>query len=377
MSSDPTETFSTRPTGSRIFGCALALVMLVGLPVAAILWMTAVPGRSWIAPLPPLDPGQQQIATNLEAHVRAIASVPHNIEHPLALERSASYIENSLAGLGYQVHRQPLVGPDSERNIEVVIDPAKPTAQTLVIGAHYDSVFDAPGANDNATGTAGVIELARLLADLRGKSALRIRLVLFVNEEPPNFQTANMGSLVYAERLKQTREPVMGMLCLETLGYYSDAPRSQHYPAPLDLLYPGTGNFVAFVGLTSSRSFVRKTVGAFRAQAQFPSVGGTAPGFVTGIDWSDHWSFEQVGIPAVMITDTAPFRYPWYHKRGDTPEKVDYAKLARVVSGLERVVRGWAGAPISVDPPGAPSNPSSHERLPPQGPVHRSEEGRR
>ena len=342
LTSDPTESFSTRPTGSRVLGYAAALLILVGLPVAAILWMTAVPGHSWAAPLPPLDPGQQQIAANLEAHVRAIAGKPHNIEYPAALEAAAQHIEDALTETGYAVHRQPLDPDRSERNIEVVIEPARPNAQTLVIGAHYDSAFDAPGANDNATGTAGVIELARLLADLRGKSGLRIRLVLFVNEEPPNFQTANMGSLVYAERLKHTGELVIGMLCLETLGYYSDQPHSQHYPAPLDLLYPSTDNFVAFVGLTSSRSFVRKTVGAFRAQARFPSVGGSAPGFITGIDWSDHWSFEQVGIPAVMITDTAVFRYPWYHMRGDTPDKVDYAKLARVVSGLERVVRGWA-----------------------------------
>jgi len=345
MASDPGETFSTRPTGSRILGCAVALLVLVVLPIATILWMTAVPGHSHAGPLPPLDAGQRQIAANLEAHIRAIASKPHNIEHPAALELAALHIENALTDLGYAIHRQPLGLDGSERNIEVVIDPAKPTAQTLVIGAHYDSAYDAPGANDNATGTAAVIELARRLADLHGKSALRIRLVLFVDEEPPNFQTANMGSLVYAERLKRSGEPVLGMLCLETLGYYSDQPRSQHYPAPLDILYPSTGNFVAFVGLTSSRNFVRKTVGAFRSQAAFPSVGGTAPGFITGIDWSDHWSFEQVGIPAVMITDTAPFRYPWYHTSGDTPDKVDYARLARVVSGLERVVRVWAEAP--------------------------------
>ncbi|MEO7687841.1 MAG: M28 family peptidase [Sphingomonas sp.] len=345
MSSDPPETFSTRPSRARVIGWSIALLVLIGFPVATILWMTAVPGHSHTGTLPPLDAGQQQMATNLEAHVRAIASKPHNIEHPAALEFAALHIENALIDMGYTIHRQPLGQDGSERNIEVVIDPAAPTAETLVIGAHYDSAFDAPGANDNATGTAGVIELARLLADLRGKSALRIRLVLFVDEEPPNFQTANMGSLVYAERLKRTGEPVTGMLCLETLGYYSDQPGSQHYPAPLDLLYPRTGNFVAFVGLTSSRGFVRKTVGAFRAHAQFPSIGGTVPGFVTGIDWSDHWSFEQVGIPAVMITDTAPFRYPWYHRRGDTPDKVDYAKLARVVSGLERVVRGWATVP--------------------------------
>ncbi len=352
MSSEPPETISTRPTRTSVIGWSVALILLIGIPVATALWMTSVPGYSWSGPLPPLAPAQKQLAARLEAHVRAIASVPHNIEHPRALEASALYIESALTGLGYTVRRQPLEPGRAERNIEVTIEPAAPSAQTLVIGAHYDSAFDAPGANDNASGVAGVIELARMLADLRGKSALRIRLVLFVNEEPPNFQTANMGSLIYAERLAATHEPVLGMISLEALGWYSDEPGSQHYPAPLGLLYPHTGNFIAFVGTTGSRSWVRKAVGAFRARAAFPSVGGTAPGFVTGIDWSDHWSFEQVGVPALMITDTAPFRYPWYHLPGDTPEKVDYTKVARVVSGLEAMVRGWAITPLG-NPPGA------------------------
>ena len=166
--------------------------------------------------------------------------------------------------------------------------------------------------------------------------------MLFVNEEPPYFKTELMGSLVYARRLKQSGESVAGMISLETLGFYSDEEGSQRYPPPLGLLYPAKGDFVAFVGLTSSRSFVRKAVGSFRNVAPFPSVGGTAPGFIPGIDWSDHWSFEQVGMPAVMVTDTALFRYPHYHTPADAPDKVDYERLARVVSGLEQVIRGWA-----------------------------------
>ena len=318
--------------------------LIVALPFAALLWMTSVPGRAHSGPLPPLTAGQGELARRLQTHVRAIASVPHNVGYPEELERSARYIEAMLAGLGYQVRRQPFQAAGVEvRNLEAVIEPAAPDARTLVVGAHYDSCCDAPGANDNGTGSAAILELARLLADLRGKSSLRIRLVLFVNEEPPFFKTEQMGSLVYAKALKQTGEPVLGMMSLETIGYYSDAPGSQHYPPPLGLLYPKTGNFIAFVGLTSSRAFVRKTVAAFRAAAPFPSVGGTAPAAVPGIDWSDHWSFEQVGIPALMATDTAPFRYPYYHTPSDTPDKIDYERLARVVSGLERVVRGWAG----------------------------------
>jgi Zn-dependent M28 family amino/carboxypeptidase len=247
--------------------------------------------------------------------------------------------------MGYDAHRQLFNADGQEvRNIEVVIDPTanSASANTLVIGAHYDSYFHAPGANDNATGAAGIIELARLLGDLRGKSSIRIRLVLFVNEEPPYFKTEFMGSLVYAKRLRESGAPVLGMVALETLGFYSDEEHSQRYPWPLGLLYPTTGNFVAFVGLTSSRTFVRRIVASFRAAAAFPSVGGSAPGFIPGIDWSDHWSFEQVGIPAVMVTDTALFRYPHYHTAADTPDKVDYERLARVISGLETVFRQWA-----------------------------------
>ncbi|MDF7774485.1 M20/M25/M40 family metallo-hydrolase [Sphingomonas sp. AOB5] len=322
----------------------LALVALIfATPVLALLWMTAVPGRSHEGPLPALTPAQVQLSTRLRTHVEAIAREPHNLGHPEALERAATYLEATLAGMGYAVIRQPFDGGRA-RNLEVVIDPADPKAPTLVVGAHYDSAFTAPGANDNATGTAAVLELARTLADLRGKAAVRIRLVLFVNEEPPFFQTDRMGSLVHANRLKASGERVDGMFSLETLGYYSDRPGSQRYPFPLSLLYPDTGNFVAFVGTTGSRNLVRRTVGAFRAVAPFPSVGGTAPAFVQGIDWSDHWAFEQNGIPALMITDTAPFRYPHYHRRTDTPDKIDYDRLARVVTGLEQVIRRWRAA---------------------------------
>jgi Zn-dependent M28 family amino/carboxypeptidase len=308
--------------------------------------MTRVPGRSHVGPLPPLTSDQTQLAKRLQEHVRAIASAPHNVMHPDKLEAAALYIERALASMDYEVGRQSFRADGQEvRNLEVVIDPAPSTAaeaKTLVVGAHYDSYLHAPGANDNGTGVAGVIELARLLGNLRGRSSLRIRLVLFVNEEPPYFKTELMGSLVYARRLKESGEPVLGMFSLETLGFYSDQAHSQRYPPPLGLLYPTTGNFVAFVGLTSSRPFVRRAVGSFRALVAFPSVGGTAPGIIPGIDWSDHWAFEMVGIPALMITDTAPFRYPHYHSAADTPDKVDYDKLARVVSGLERVITEWA-----------------------------------
>lgn len=336
--------------GPRTFAAAAVATLFLA-PVALILWMTAVPGQSHQGPLPPLTPQDAALAAALEADVRAIATEPHNTDHPEALERAARHVEGALAAAGYRPAAQPFAAAgQTVRNIEAVVEPRPGAAAgTLVVGAHYDSWGIAPGANDNGTGTAAVLALARRLADLRGKTNLRIRFVLFVNEEPPFFKTEAMGSLVYARRLAASKEPVLGMLSLETLGFYSERPNSQHYPPPLGMLYPTTGDFVAFVGLTSSRAFVRRTVRDFRAHAPFPSVGGTAPGFVQGIDWSDHWSFEQVGIPALMLTDTAPFRYPHYHSRDDTPDKVDYRRLARVTAGLERMVRAWAAEDAATD----------------------------
>ncbi|MBY8822584.1 M28 family peptidase [Sphingomonas colocasiae] len=330
-----------------IKGAILVAILLVfTLPVAGIFRATAVPGQSYRAPLPPLTSAQEALAERLRGHVQAIGARPHNLAHPAELERVARHIEATLAAQGHAVHRQPFaVRGRTARNIEVVIAPARPDAETLVIGAHYDSHRDAPGANDNGSGSAAVIELARNLSDLQGKAALRIRLVLFVNEEPPYFKGNHMGSLVYARRLQSSGERIRGMISLETLGFYSDRDRSQHYPPPLDLLYPARGDFVAFVGLVSSRGFVRETVRLFRETAQFPSEGGTAPGIVQGIDWSDHWSFAQIGAPALMVTDTAPFRYPYYHTTADTPDKLDYQRLARVTSGLEQVIRRIATTP--------------------------------
>jgi hypothetical protein len=321
------------------------LGLLIGLPATALMWMTAVPGRSWNGPLPPLAPAEAALAGRLEAHVRAIAGEPHNLAHPEALERSAAYLEQQLAASGYDVRRQVFdAGTARVRNIEVAL--ASPSgAPGLVVGAHYDSFGDAPGANDNATGAAAIVELARGLRDLQGRSSLSIRLVLFVNEEPPWFRTNKMGSLVYARALKRQGVSLRGMIALDTLGFYSDREGGQHYPTPLDALYPAKGDFIAFVARVSSRDFLRRTVADYRSVARFPSEGGTAPGFVSGIDWSDHWAFAETGYPALMISDTAPFRYPYYHSPEDRSDKVDYRRLARVVAGLERMIRGWANAP--------------------------------
>ena len=305
--------------------------------------MLGVPGRGHHGALPALTTEEKDLAGRLRAHVVAIASEPHNIGHDEALERAARHIERALERSAYSIDRQVFSVRGSEvRNIEATREPKDATAPgTLIVGAHYDSFEDSPGANDNATGTAAVLELARLLKTWQPRQT-RLRFVLFVNEEPPYFRTADMGSWRYAERLSERGERVRGMIALETIGAFSDTPGSQRYPPPFGLIFPATADFVAFVGMPGGRGFLREVIGSFRRHAKFPSIGGVAPDIVPGIGWSDHWAFHQFGFAAIMITDTAPYRYRHYHLPSDTPDKADYGKLARITKGLERVVRDIA-----------------------------------
>ncbi len=161
---------------------------------------------------------------------------------------------------------------------------------------------------------------------------------------PPFFQTDLMGSRVYARRCRRRGEAIVAMLSLETIGYYSDAPGSQYYPPPVGLISPSTGDFIGLIGNVALRKLVRAAVGSFRRHARFPSEGAALPGFIAGVGCSDHWAFWQEGYPAVMVTDTAPFRYPYYHTRHDTQDKLGFDRMARVVNGLRGVVTDLASA---------------------------------
>jgi len=321
----------------------LTILALLTFSAAFIYWYTlGMPGRSHAGPLPVLNEDEREIAGTLRRHVEAIASRPHNTYFPRELEKSARRIEEVLASLGYSPQVQKFVASGVEvRNIEVVIEPesAGEDISTVVIGAHYDSAGNAPGANDNGSGVAALLELARLMKS-HAMIKTRLRIVFFVNEEPPHFMTETMGSLVYARSLAATGEKVRAMLSLETLGAYSDKPGSQRYPPPLSFFLPSIGNFIAIVGTLGARSLAAEVTRRFRESVAFPSVGGVAPAVIPGITWSDHWSFGKFGISAVMITDTALFRYDHYHLPSDTPDKVDYERLARVTGGLARVIRG-------------------------------------
>src|SRR5262245_9572815 len=328
-----------------LLGIAVTLLLMLAATYGAIHYMTGVPGRSHSGPLPALTEEERRLASALKQHIETIASREHNLRRYDELEKAARYLEATLASYGHSTGRQEFFFDDKPvRNIDVVIEPRAGIVdpEVIVVGAHYDSAPGTPGANDNGSGAAAVLELARLLRDLNGVAGRRIRLVLFVNEEPPYFKTEDMGSLHYARALAERSERVVAMYSLETIGYYSSAPGSQKYPALFNLLFPDRGDFVAFVGTPSARALVWETIRSFRSHTAFPSIGGVAPAAVPGIDWSDHWAFTQQGFPAMMATDTAPFRYPHYHQPSDTPDKVDNESLARVVKGMERVIRDVA-----------------------------------
>lgn len=300
--------------------------------------MLQMPGESYRDALLPLTVEEQELAQELETDVIKIASEPHNFLAYNNLVQTAQYLENELTRAGYQVnHYQYTVDGQEFDNLEVEIPGTTQPKEIILIGAHYDSVANVPGANDNGSGAAAVLALARRFAGKPQQKTLRF--VEFVNEEPPFFWTPDMGSFVYAQICDQRQDNIVGMMSLETMGYYSDRLGSQQYPAPLNLFYPMQGNFIAFIGNVDSGNWVRQAIGSFRQHTQFPSEGAAVPSFLPGVGWSDHWSFWQQGYPGLMITDTAPFRYPYYHRAEDTPDKIDYGKLAQVVAGLERVIR--------------------------------------
>lgn len=321
----------------------LLLVILLGCAVFAWYYMIRMPGRSFRGELVTLSDQQAALRDELRRDVESLSVTigERNLENYPALRRAADFVEQELETAGYQVARQTYRTLDLDcDNLEAtLVGTSKPDEIVLVV-AHYDSFRGTPGANDNASGTAGLLALARRF---RPKTAARtIRFVAVTNEEPPYFQHDDMGSWVYARRCRQRQEKLVAVLSLETIGYFPNDPGSQQYPAPFGMFYPAQGDFIAVIGNVGSRPLVHRVVESFRRQTQFPSEGGAVPGEIDGVGWSDHWSFWQEGYQAVMITDTAPFRYRYYHTPEDTPDKLDFDGMARVVSGVEEVVRELA-----------------------------------
>ncbi len=278
---------------------------------------------------------------DLQRHVHALAvSIGERHAGKLQpLNQTADYIVKQFEHTGLAVRDQTYTAYGTEfRN--VIAELGGEIDEIIVVGAHYDSVPGSPAANDNASGVAALLELAARNADQRFHRT--IHFVAFPNEELPHGGTDAMGSLTYAGRAKQNGDKIIAMMSLETIGYYTDEPGSQKYPAPLAWLYPDTGNFVAFVGNLRSRQLVRTAIASFRSHATIASEGIAAPNLLRDIRRSDHASFWRHGYPAIMVTDTASFRYPYYHTPQDTPDKIDFTRLAQVTAGLNQVIRELA-----------------------------------
>ena len=326
--------------GAIRLACLFALILVLCLGCWSC--MISMPGTPWSGELPPLTEKETAISASLRRDVEMLAGEigVRNHQSYANLLKAADAIEERFEKAGLVVARQTFeTRGKSFHNIEVEL---AGSGGIVVVGAHYDTAFFCPGANDNGTGVAALLALAEAFA--KDPPSRTIRFVAFCNEEPPFFRTEFMGSRVYAKRCKEREEDIVAMLSLETMGFYSDEEGSQEYPFPLSLCYPSKGDFIAFVGNVASRGLVRDLVRSFREKGRFPSQGGALPGWLPGVGWSDHEQFWEIGVPAVMVTDTAVFRYPYYHFPQDTPAKVDFDRCARVVAILEEVIRDLAEA---------------------------------
>ena len=333
----------TRRPNWRLRAACAALALFL---VAGFVWIwrvTQMPLESYKRPLPPLSDEESQLATRLSAHVKYMSQTvgERSIPRLDSLRVATDYLCDVFRKAGYVPKVSTYsVGGHSVSNIEANLIGGDNETGIVIVGAHYDSIPGTVGADDNATGVAGTLELARMLRG--GKLTRTVRFVLFVNEEPPYFQTSEMGSVVFARQLRRDRVPVSAMISLEMLGFYSDTPGSQKYPSGLSVFYPSRGDFISFVGNEESRDLVRRSIRSFRASTNFPSEGIAAPANWPGVGWSDHWAFWQQQYPAIMITDTAMFRNPYYHTPRDTVEHIDFERMARVVGGVRQVVESLA-----------------------------------
>jgi hypothetical protein len=280
----------------------------------------------------------------LEAHVAKLGGEigERNVFNPRALHAAADYISAVWREQGYQVTPYPYEVNGIEcANLEITRPGLHRPDEFLLIGAHYDSVIGSPGANDNGSGIAALLETSRLFARLAPD--ISVRFVAFVNEEPPFFMGRHMGSLVYARMARQRGDKIRLMVALETIGYFRHEPGSQRYPPLFRAFHPDRGDFIAFVSNLASRRLMRRTAAAFRTHSDFPLEQTATLAWVPGVAWSDHFSFWRQHYRAFMVTDTAFYRYPHYHTADDTPDKLDYPALARVNRGLFMAFAALAG----------------------------------
>jgi len=259
-----------------------------------------------------------------------------NYKNPASLRKAADYIYDVLSRHTDKVQIQEYsIGANQYRNIIGIINPE--CTETIVTGAHYDVAGNTPGADDNASGIAGILEIARMLR--KERPSYRIELAAYTLEEPPFFGTQKMGSYIHAKSLKERRADLKVMLCLEMIGYFSDRENSQKFPLPfMRLFYPDKGNFIGVIGNMSQIKITRKIRELIKEGSEIPVYSLNAPALLPGIDLSDHRNFWHFGYKAVMITDTAFYRNPHYHQRTDTIKTLDFKRMYEVIKGVKHAI---------------------------------------
>lgn len=327
----------------RLLTWAIALFVLVVLPLAAFWVVVCQPSNRTNSPSEAkVDPAR------LEATVRHLSEdrIPRDFSARENLDLIADEIESEFSAAGARTKRLSYRHSGLYRfhNVSGFFGPDDPTLPRVIVGAHYDTYETFPGADDNASGVAGVLELARLLGQLDPSAlVLPVELICWPLEEPPYFRSDQMGSAQHAIHLRKNRIPVRLMISLEMIGYFSDEPESQDYPMPLlHLFYPDRGNFIAVAGDLKNRGSVSLAKAAMRGATSLPVHSIAAPRNLPGIDFSDHLNYWKQGYPAIMITDTAFYRNDRYHTERDTADTLDYERMAQVVVGVYEVIRAVA-----------------------------------
>ncbi len=329
---------------AKLFAISICLLAgVTGVSAVAISRSVKMPGQSFAGARPAPTEELQQIESILRKDLTMLSVTigPRPRWSADKLTESVAYIKKEMETTGgkVEVQKYTLDGIEYE-NVELTI-PGK-SDEVVVVGAHYDTVEGCPGANDNGSGVVAMLELARYFG--KHPQERTLKFVAFANEEF-YFRTEGMGSCRYVWRLNKTKElkKVVAMLSLETIGYFSEKPGSQACPPPFGSFYPDKGNFISFISTDKARDLVKKSVASFRnSGVPMPSEGLAAPKQVPGVDWSDHLYFLKHNVPALMVTDTAPYRYPYYHKAEDTIDKLDLAGTALVVQGMKTVIADLA-----------------------------------
>jgi Zn-dependent M28 family amino/carboxypeptidase len=331
------ETFAKSQRNSRRRVARMILFVLAGVLVIATV--------AWFSVTQPIRSSSQVSysaladRSRLERDVRllSIDFAPRDYSHVENLDRAASYIHGQFESAGARVSEQAFdVNGRTYRNIIGMFGPD--SGDRIVVGAHYDGEGLKPAADDNASGVAGLLELARLIGQT--VPGATVELVAYSLEEPPFFRTAQMGSAFHASGLRNNGVNVRAMFSLEMIGYFSDTPGSQRFPNPLiEPFYPSTGSFISIVGNLGQMRLVRRVKGAMAGAAPLPVYSINAPAWIPGIDFSDHLNYNNAGFPAIMITDTAFYRNSAYHTSRDTADRLDYKRMGMVVEQVHAAVK--------------------------------------